>query len=220
LRFRAREPKPILIEALMMNDLVLQSVNGSKEKRLFHRVQVSLEGRYMSLRSCEEFPCVTYEISPGDASIFAAVPPWPGDKVVLYLRDLGRFTGCALRSTEQGFEMSLQLTQKKQDRLADQLTWYANRSLFDLPERRRHDRLVPLMELVELRLISGETHIVRIRNLSLSGVAIETDLVVPFGEDVFIGRKAAKVVRIEENGFACQFHKRFMPGDIDETTRL
>lgn len=186
----------------------------------FQRVPLSLQGRYMLLKSSEEYPCRTFEMSPGDVSLFAPVAAVPGEKVVLYLNELGRFTGSATRATEQGFEMTLQLTPKKRDRLADQLTWYANRSTLDVEERRRHDRVVPLMDLTVLRLTRGDEHIVRIRSLSLSGVSIETDHFIPMGAEVLIGNTPAKVVRILDDGVACEFVKHFRPGEIDETTRL
>lgn len=185
----------------------------------FRCVQVSLHGRYM-LKSSEEYPCHTFEISPGEASLFAPVKAMPGEKVVLYLRDLGRFAGLATRATEIGFEMSLQLSPKKRERLADQLTWYANRSALAVDERRRHERIVPLMELTVLRLARGDEHIVRIRSLSLSGVALETELTPLLGEQVVIGNTPATVVRFFDDGLACEFVTHFRPGEIDETTRL
>jgi hypothetical protein len=183
-------------------------------------VQISFEGRYMLLRSNEEYPCTTYEISPGEVSLFAPVPAAPGERVVLYLNELGRFTGAVVKPTEAGFEMNLQLTPKKRDRLADQLTWYANRSAFDVAERRRHDRIVPLMDLTVLRLARGDEHIVRIRSLSLSGVDIETDHIIAVGDNVMVGNTPASVVRLHDDGVACEFARHFRPGEIDETTRL
>ncbi|WP_424360913.1 PilZ domain-containing protein [Methylocystis parvus] len=198
---------------------LLHSINHFAADRL-QRVQIDFQGRYMLLKSNEEYPCRTFEISTSEVSLFAPVVAMPGEKVVLYLNELGRFTGAVLNGTETGFEMSLQLTPKKRDRLADQLTWYANRSSMDIEERRRHDRIVPLMDLTVLRLTRGDEHIVRIRSLSLSGVALETDHIIPMGAEVMVGNTPAKVVRILDDGVACEFIKHFRPGEIDETTRL
>ncbi|QGM99549.1 PilZ domain-containing protein [Methylocystis parvus] len=198
---------------------LLHSINYFKTDRL-QRVQIAFQGRYMLLKSNEEYSCRTFEMSPGEVSLFAPVVAMPGERVVLYLNELGRFTGAITRHTETGFEMSLQLTPKKRDRLADQLTWYANRSALDVEDRRRHDRVVPLMDLTVLRLTRGDEHIVRIRTLSLSGVAIETDHIIPLGAEVTVGNTPAKVVRILDDGVACEFVRHFRPGEIDETTRL
>jgi hypothetical protein len=198
---------------------LLHSINHFETDRL-QRVRISFPGRYMLLRSSEEYSCRTFDISPSEASLFAPVVTTPGEKVVLYLNELGRFTGSVIRNTETGFEMTLQLTPKKRERLADQLTWHANRSTMDVEERRRHDRVVPLMDLTVLRLTRGDEHIVRIRSLSLSGVSIETDHVIPLGAEVTVGNTPAKVVRIDGDGVACEFVRHFRPGEIDETTRL
>lgn len=183
------------------------------------RVPVSLRGRYM-LRSSEEYPCHTFEMSVGDVALFAPVKATPGEKVVLYLNELGRFVGTATATTEPGFEMLFQLSQKKRDRLADQLTWFANRFALEIADQRRHERVVPLMELAVLRLSKYVEHIIRIRSLSLSGVAILTDERPPVGARVVIGSTPATVVRHFDEGIACEFVKKFRPGEIDETTRL
>jgi hypothetical protein len=184
------------------------------------RQNFTFEGRYMLLKSNEEYPCRTFEISSRSVVLVAPVAGTPGEKVVLYLNELGRLAGVILQRTEAGFEMSLQLTPKKRERLASQLAWYAERSTSGAKERRRHDRVVPLMELSVLRLIHGEEHIVRIKSLSLSGVALETDHIIPFGAEVLVGNTPAKVVRILDDGVACEFVRHFRPGEIDETTRL
>lgn len=205
--------------ALTMGVNLLHSISHF-ETDLLQRVQIAFEGRYMLLKSNEEYPCRTFDISPGEVSLFAPVAAMPGEKVVLYLNELGRLAGAVTRETEAGFEMTLQLSPRRRDRLADQLAWYADRSTLSVEDRRRHDRIVPLMDLTVLRLMRGDEHIVRIRSLSLSGVAIETDHIIPLGAEVVVGNTPAKVVRIAEDGVACEFVKHFRPGEIDETTRL
>ena len=39
--------------------------------------------------------------------------------------------------------MTIGATARKRDKLAAQLTWLANRDILNLPEDRRHDRIVP-----------------------------------------------------------------------------
>lgn len=197
----------------------VQPSNTNVSANRFQRVQISLHGRYM-LRSRVEYPCQTFEMSPGDVFLFAPVKAVVGERVVLYLHALGRFTGHAIRTTQTGFEMTLELPAKKRDRLADQLTWFANRYALDFIEQRRHERFVPLMELTVLRLGDSEERIVKISSLSLSGVAIETDALPPVGTRVIVGSTPATVVRISEDGIACEFLKPFRVDEIDEATRL
>jgi len=185
----------------------------------FRPAQVRLHGCY-KLKSSEEYPCHTLEISPGEALLHAPVKAAPGEKVDLYLKELGRFMGLAARTTETGFIMNLQLAPKSRKRLADQLTWFANRDARAVVDRRRHERIVPLMELTALRVAEGDAHIVRVTSLSLSGVAMEARFRPPLGAEVVIGNTAATVMRLFDDGFACEFVRHFRPGEIDETTRL
>lgn len=213
-----RAERVVRIAVPMMGVNLLHSINHFEIRR-FQRASISLCGRYM-LKSSEEYPCHTFEMSPGEASLFAPVKAAPGERVVLYLNELGRFTGIATKTTAMGFEMTLQLSTKKRDRLADQLTWFANRFELDLDDRRRHERVVPLFEISVLTLGPGDEHIVRIKSLSLSGVSIETDYQPPVGTRVIVGSTPATVVRLFPDGIACEFEKHFRPGEIDETTRL
>ncbi|MGJ0393962.1 MAG: PilZ domain-containing protein [Methylocystis sp.] len=190
-----------------------------QEKRRFQRVPVKLFGRYM-LESRREYPCQTVEMSPGDMSLFAPVRAEIGEKVVVYLDEIGRFAGTAVSQTEVGFTMSFTLPPMKRDKLADQLTWFANRHAINLQEDRRHDRIVPIMQRTLLRLPEGQEVIAKIKDISLSGVGIETESRPPLGARVLIGSTPAKIVRHFEGGIGAEFDKPFNPGDIDESTRL
>ncbi len=190
-----------------------------QEKRRFQRVPVKLFGRYM-LESRREYPCQTVEMSPGDMSLFAPMRAEIGEKVVVYLDEAGRFAGVAVGQTDVGFTMAFTLPPMKRDKLADQLTWFANRHAISLQEDRRHDRIVPLMQRTLLRLPEGQEVIAKINDISLSGVGIETDSRPPLGARVLIGSTPAKIVRYFEGGIGAEFEKPFNPGDIDESTRL
>ncbi len=108
----------------------------------------------------------------------------------------------------------------KRDKLADQLTWFANRDAVELPEDRRHERIVPLMQRTLLRLPDGRETLVKIRDLSLSGVGLETDARPPAGARITVGATPAVVVRHFPGGVGAKFVTPFSPGQIDEATRL
>ncbi len=190
-----------------------------RENRRFQRVPVTLFGRYM-LESRHEYPCQTVEMSPGDITLFAPVKAEIGEKVGVYLDEIGRFAGVTTRQTNSGFVLTMNLPPMKRDKLADQLTWFANRHAISLEEDRRHDRIVPLMPRTLLRLPDGQEIIAKIKDISLSGVGIETEARPPLGTSVMIGSTPAKIVRHFEGGIGAEFDKPFNPGDIDEATRL
>jgi len=197
----------------------LQSNSDLFDGRRFQRVPVTLFGRYM-LESRKEFPCQTVEMSPGDILLFAPVKAQIGEKVVVYLDELGRFAGAAVRQSPTGFAIAMNLPPLKRDKLADQLTWFANRHEFGSLEDRRHERVAPLMQRAVMRLPDGKEHIVKIRDISLSGVGIETDVRPALGTRILVGATAATVVRHFEHGIAGEFARPFAAGEIDESTRL
>ncbi|QGM45440.1 PilZ domain-containing protein [Methylocystis heyeri] len=199
--------------------LQLQNHFEDFEAPRFQSVPVTLFGRYM-LESKSEYACQTVEMSPGDMLLFGPAKPNVGEKVIVYLDELGRFAGVATRVDGAGFAMSMNLPALKRDKLADQLTWFANRHAVGLPEDRRHERVVPLMRRANLRLADGREFIVKILDISLSGVGIETEVTPPLGSQVVVGTTPAVVVRHFPGGFAGEFTKPFQAGQVDESTRL
>src|SRR5580700_3008570 len=111
-----------------------------QERRRFRRVKLSVLGRYM-LEDRREFPCQTIDISPGGVGLVAPVPGQIGSRVIVYLEHIGRIEGLVVRELENGFAMTIVAPQRKQEKLAAQLTWLINRQAFGLPEDRRHERI-------------------------------------------------------------------------------
>jgi hypothetical protein len=183
------------------------------------RVQLSLEGRYMLVGCTDEHVCTAIAMSPTETALRAPVSAPPGAKVVLYLKKLGRFSGPILRTTDVGFDMRLELTSQRSDKLAVQLAWWADRQARQ-QDKRDNDRIVPLTDITILRLPRGQECVARVRSFSLSGVEILTDHTIAVGAEIVIGRTPAKVVRLGSDGVGCEFLKHFQPGELDETTRL
>jgi hypothetical protein len=200
-------------------NVALQSKVDHFEPPRFSSVRVRLDGRCM-LESRSEYPCVAIEMSPGGIRVQGPAMPQIGERIVVYLNELGRFAGVTDRREADGFFMTMQLSPPKRDRLADQLTWFANRHLFNLPEDRRHERIVPLARRALLRLPDGRDHIVKILDISLSGVGVETNVRPPVGTSIMIGETSAVVMRHFKGGFAGQFVNAFPVGHLDESTRL
>jgi hypothetical protein len=189
------------------------------DRRRFQRVQICLPGRYL-LVSGQEHPCETIDISPGGLRVSAAVSPQAGEKVVVYMDALGSFVGRAVREHTDGFSMTINASPKRREILADRLTWFANRTALDLPDERRHDRVEPFQKLAVLRLPEGGEHIVKILNLSASGVGVEAAQIPAVGARVAIGKTDSIVIRHFDGGFAAEFVKPFGVGEINETTKL
>lgn len=170
----------------------------------FQRVKVSVLGRYM-LADRREFPCQVLEMSPGDAVVIAPVAGNAGEKVVAYLDHIGRVEGTIIENVDGGFVMDLAATPRKRDKMAAQLTWLANKDVLNLPEDRRHERVVPDNRHSTVVLDDGRRYNCKIIDISLSGAAIELAVRPAMGTPVTLGRMRARVVRHFQDGVAVEF---------------
>lgn len=173
-------------------------------ERQFSRVDLTLFGRYM-LANRQEFPCQVLDMSPGSAALVGPVSGAVGERVVAYLDHLGRIEGEILRQFDGGFAMSVKATERKRDKLAAKLTWLANRHELNLPEDRRHERIVPRIRAAVIKLEDGRIYQARILDLSLSGAAIEVQVRPAIGTVLWLGNMRGRVVRHFEEGVAIEF---------------
>jgi hypothetical protein len=174
------------------------------ERRRHQRVKVNLLGRYM-LADRREFPCQVVDMSPGGMALIVPVSGQPGERIIAYVDHLGRLEGKIARLFENGFAMTISATARKRDKLAAQLTWLANRDILNLPEDRRHDRIIPRNPIALLTLEDGTKMTCRIIDMSLSGAAIAAENRPPLKSLVMLGKVQARVVRKLEEGFALEF---------------
>lgn len=187
----------------------------AEERRRFQRVNVSLLGRYM-LPDRREFPCQVINMSPGGLAMLAPGMGNIGDRVIAYLDHLGRVEGAITRVIDNGFAMTVIATPRKRDKLAAQLTWLANRQILNLPEDRRHDRIVPRNSTTRLILTDGQEMTCRIIDMSLSGAALSSKTKPDVGTKLTVGRIQARVVRHLEDGFAIEFAFPQQPETLED----
>ena len=170
----------------------------------FQRVKISVLGRYM-LADRREFPCQVLEMSPGDALVIAPVAGQVGEKVIVYLDHIGRVEGAISEGVDGGFVIELIASARKRDKMAAQLTWLANKDILDLPEDRRHERVVPDNRHSTVVLDDGRRYNCKIIDISLSGAAIELAVRPAMGTPVTLGRMRARVVRHFQDGVGVEF---------------
>jgi hypothetical protein len=193
---------------MLSDDLSSQQLPGHSRTRAepsrFQRVKVSVLGRYM-LADRREFPCQILEMSPGDAVVIAPVAGVPGERIIAYVDHIGRVEGTILSQIDGGFVMDIAASPRKRDKMAAQLTWLGNKDLLNLPEDRRHERVVPDIRHSTVVLDDGRRYNCKIIDISLSGAAIELDVRPAMGTPVTLGRMRARVVRHFQNGVAVEF---------------
>jgi hypothetical protein len=190
----------------------------SEERRRHQRVRVDLLGRLM-LEDRQEYPCRIINMSPGGIAMTATTVGQIGERVIAYVEHLGRLEGKITRHFEGGFAISLNATVRKRDKLAAQLTWLANRQILNLPEDRRHTRIVPRNPMGRLILPNDTNVVCRVIDMSLSGaaVAVPPALVPPIGALVTLGKTTGRVVRHIDNGFAIEFTRMQHPDFLEES---
>jgi hypothetical protein len=186
------------------------------DRQRFQRVQLSLLGRCM-FADQRECPCQLLEISPGDAAFVSPFAAGTGDRVVAYIDDIGRIEGVILEQIEHGFVMSISASQRKRDKLADTLTWLANRHVLSLDEDRRHLRRTPKRSDANVVLPDGTGHLVRVIDMSLSGAALATEIRPPLGSPIRLGRLGARVVRHFDDGIGIEFMRLMSDAAIEKT---
>ncbi len=189
----------------------------SQDRRRHQRVKVNLLGRYM-LADRREFPCQVVNMSPGGMALIAPVTAAQGERIIAYVDHLGRLEGRVARIFQNGFAMTIGATARKRDKLAAQLTWLANRNILDLPEDRRHGRIVPRNPVGRLIMPNGVNLTCRIIDVSQSGAGIATDQRPAIGALVTLGTVQGRVVRHLEEGFAIEFtrlqHQDFLEDNV------
>jgi hypothetical protein len=155
----------------------------------------------------QEFPCKTIDISPGGIAFAAEASVTLGERIIAYLAQVGRVEGLVRRQFPDGFAISMNLPAMKREKLADQLTWLANRQGLGLPEDRRHERIQPLERHSTLTLPNGRETLCRIIDVSRSGAAIATSPAPTLGSTVTLGKTRGQVVREFAGGVAIEFDR-------------
>lgn len=176
----------------------------NSDQRRFSRVDVDILGRFM-LEDRREYPCQVTNMSPGGAAIIAPVAGKVGERVIAYLDHIGRIEGRISRHIDGGFAVEINATPRKRDKLANVLTWLANRDALNLPEDRRHERFIPKNPITRIVLPDNRSYDCRIIDVSLSGAALKTEVRPALGMEISLGKMRARVVRHMEDGIAVEF---------------
>ena len=181
-------------------------------------MDVTVLGRYM-LADQQEHACQLLNMSPGGIALIAPVRGQLGERVICYLDDFGRLEGRIARWFDGGFAAELLVPPSKRERLADQLTWHANRSALGVPEGRLHARVTPRRTETMLRLQDRVTP-VRLVDLSISGAAFTGAPPLDLATPVTLGRRSGRVTRVAGPITAVEFLRLIPREEFDESIEL
>ncbi|MGY6568451.1 MAG: PilZ domain-containing protein [Salinarimonas sp.] len=189
------------------------------ERRRFARVPLRLPGRYM-LSDRSDHPCTGTAFSPGNLQLEGPVVGAVGERAVCHFEHLGRLEGEIVRPIPGGFVMSIQASRQRRLKLADQLTWLANRDVLELGDARVGSRVQPSRRAVRIRLGDGSLLKGRVIDLSATGAAIALDDLPAIDNRLIIGSTPAIVVRHGVEAIGVRFETPIPPERFSEDTIL
>ena len=143
--------------------------------------------------------CLLFRAPPVSVSLTV------GENVIAYIGQLGGLEGPVLRTWDAGFAFKLNATQHKREKLAAQITWLLNESDLKGSAARQHERLTITHRDAKLTLSQGGFIPCLILDVSLSGASVACKVRPDLGEEVWISRLRARVVRHHAEGVGLQF---------------
>jgi len=156
-----------------------------------------------------EHTCTVRDISLGGLAILSDRLVTPGERIIIYLDDLGRFEGPVVRTFDGGFAIETSLSGPRRDRVAERLDAIARGEKDRAVTRRAFARHSPaeagLEEGSMLMLADGSSRPCRIIDMSLGGAQVALEERPPIGTGVSIGRMKGRIVRHTEEGVGIQF---------------
>jgi hypothetical protein len=194
----------------------------ASERRDDARVIVNMPGRYMlaSKRNLKgercEFACRIVNISLAAMALAAPVPGPLGERVIVYSEQFGRLHGSITRLMTTGFVMSVAANPQTREKLAAKLDWLAKqKEAPDLPDSRRHARVVPKNPMATLLQADGSLTSCLVIDFSDSGAAVSADLYPATGTPLAVGKMVGRVVRRFAEGFAVEFTEKTSLAEVE-----
>lgn len=178
----------------------------AEDRRKHFRAAIPLKARFLD-ENRKERPCLIINISAGGALLRAKAPPAVGEKIILYVDQVGRFEANVVRSDKQSFAVSYEKRRAKNAKTADNLTEIMNRGR-RATDRRKMPRIgqdETTDETTTVRLEDGKVRQCAILDISLTGASLEISPRPPLGSHVILGRMTAKVVRRHDKGVGVVF---------------
>jgi hypothetical protein len=203
------EPSATPLTNAIHRQLAIQSVAiEENEKRLHRRFELPLTGRYMRANK-DDYACNVNDISAGGFSLAIVAPnvvlPAVGETIIAYIGQMGGLEGPVLRTWSDGFAVKLNATQHKREKIAAQITWMLNEGDLKGAAARHHERLRIANRDAVLTLGEGGFVDCLILDVSLSGASVACKTRPEIGEEVWLSRLRARVVRHHTEGIGLQF---------------
>jgi hypothetical protein len=152
------------------------------------------------------FACRTSRVSPFRMMVDVPVVGKVGDRLSSYFRDFGRFEGHISEARGDSFLLELEMTRSMREDLANKLTWLEKKQKEPtIPDLRKDARIIPASPHSTLTMADGATHGCFVIDMSVSGIAVSSQLQPQIGTPLAVGACIGRVVRLLPVGFAIKF---------------
>lgn len=185
-------------------------------------VIASIPGRYMlaNRRNLKgdrcQFACRVVNVSLDAMTLAAPVVGAIGERVIVYTEPFGRLHGAITRLMTNGFVISIAASPQTREKLAAKLDWLAKQKESpELPDSRRHARVVPKNPMATILLADGSSISCLVIDFSDSGVAVSADLYPELGTPLAVGKMVGRVVRRFAEGFAVEFTEKTSLAEVE-----
>lgn len=173
------------------------------DKRAFLRVPMALAGKVFFPATEIEQDCIVTDISLGGATLQYAERPVPGHEIVLYIPGFDRLAGVVARADDEEAGMRFVCSDAKRERVAASIMLFLAGAPLQTRLRRAERNAIVLP--TSLTRPDGETIEFVVRDISLTGAALQTPARPPLDEIVILGTMQARVTRHFEDGIALEF---------------
>jgi PilZ domain-containing protein len=162
------------------------------------------------------FACQTSRVSPFRMLVSVPVVGKVGDHITSYFGDFGNLDGQISDIVAGGFLLELAMPLSMREKFANKLTWLEKKQKNPgIPDGRKQARIIPASPHSTLTFADGSTRGCSVIDMSVSGVAVSSDVQPQIGMPLAVGTCVGRVVRLLPEGFAVKFVEQQNRGDLD-----
>jgi hypothetical protein len=182
-----------------------EALEAALDEREYPRVPVVLSADLIIPANTRTWPARVINLSAGGAGLeFASRPPAPELVGTLAIEGFGNFDGITIRRQGNVAGLRFLIGEAERHHLTRCLTAFMKGGLRAV----REDTGPTDASVLPLTRQNGRPHLCGVEDISLHGVALSTDIAVPKGEHVLIGRMFGRVVDASQGQVVVEFLRR------------
>ena len=199
------------------NKSLLKNRSKKAELRRYRRIAVDAPARVI-INGMNEHAGQLLNVSPGDLAIRTDADAVIGDAAVVYATGIDVFEGTVARVLPDGFALSFRMSRVRRATLTEKLMLQVNPVFAEgLSDQRIAPRHRNGNQRMVCRLPDGGSLFVRVMDMSVDSIAVESPRKPPVGADIHVGRMRGVVIRHTPRGFVVVYDHRANSAGQDET---